>query len=204
MYRIHHACTFQFYSPEMQRSNYKPSVKNWIINKEDTEYKVRIFEILKRNLTMPDQKKSGDFYIIDAPTWINVIPITKNGTIILVEQYRHGIHDASLEIPGGVVDDGEEPIQAAKRELLEETGYSSTKWKKMGRVSTNPAIMTNYCETWLAEDCVLTNDINPDDFEDLKVVEMPVNDLMSLIKEGTVHHALIVAAIGLWRLHGKS
>jgi ADP-ribose pyrophosphatase len=184
----------------MARSTYKPTVQNWIINKEDTEYKVRIFEILKRNMTMPEKKKSGDFYIIKAPTWINVIPITKNGNIILVEQYRHGIHDVSLEIPGGVVDQGEEPIETAKRELLEETGYTSTKWRKIGRVSTNPAILTNYCETWLAEDCTNTHKLDPDEFEDLKVVELPVDELLGLIKDGVVHHALIVAAIGLWQM----
>lgn len=175
-------------------------MKKWVINKEDTEYKVRIFEILKRNMTMPDKNKSGDFYIIDAPTWINVIPITKKGTIILVEQYRHGIHEVTLEIPGGVVDPGETPLETAKRELLEETGFSSTKWKKIGRVSTNPAIMTNYCETWLAEDCELTSHLNPDEFEELNVVEMPVDTLLNLINRGEVHHALIVAAIGLWRM----
>lgn len=184
----------------MTGPTYKPSMKKWVINKEDTEYKVRIFEILKRNITMPDKKKSGDFYIIDAPTWINVIPVTKKGTIILVEQYRHGIHEVTLEIPGGVVDPGETPLDTAKRELLEETGFSSAKWKKIGRVSTNPAIMTNYCETWLAEDCEFTSHLNPDEFEELNVIEMSIDTLLNLINGGEVNHALIVAAIGLWRI----
>jgi len=184
----------------MARPAYKPTVQNWIINKEDTEYKVRIFEIIKRNMTMPHHNKSGDFYIINAPTWINVIPITKNGTVILVEQYRHGIHDVTLEIPGGVVDPGENPLDTAKRELMEETGYTSSKWRKIGRVSTNPAILSNYCETWLAEDCTSTGNVNPDEFEEIRVVELPVQELLDLIEQGVIHHALIVAAIGLWRI----
>lgn len=187
----------------MEKPFYKPELKNWIIKKEDTEYKVRIFEILKRGMEMPGTGKSGDFYVINAPTWVNVIPLTNDGKIILVEQYRHGIHDISLEIPGGVVDGWESALEAAKRELIEETGYTSTRWTKIGRVSTNPAIMTNYCETWLAEDCRLTHDLAPDEFEQLKVLEIPVAELSGLIHNGVIHHALIVAGLALWLLKKK-
>lgn len=187
----------------MEKPTYRPELKNWIIKKEDTEYKVRIFEILKRRMEMPDTGKSGDFYVINAPTWVNVIPLTSDGKIILVEQYRHGIHDISLEIPGGVVDEGEPALEAAKRELIEETGYTSTRWRKIGQVSTNPAIMTNYCETWLAEDCRLTHNLAPDEFEQLKVVEIPVVQLPDLIHQGVIHHALIVAGLALWLLGEK-
>ncbi len=187
----------------MPKSNYKPILEKWHLKNEVSELKVRIFEVLRRTLSRPVDNKEGDFFIIKAPTWVNVIALTRDGQIVLVEQYRHGIHDISLEIPGGVVDPGEDAFETARRELAEETGYESKKWSKVGRVSSNPAILNNYTETWLAEDCERTRELSPDEFEELRVVTMPVDELLELVRSGEVHHALIVAALGLWQLQEK-
>lgn len=145
----------------------------------------------------PTDGKEGDFYIAQAPLWVNVVALTPDRQVVLVEQYRHGIHAISLEVPGGVAH-GSDGLEAAKRELAEETGYTSGRWTRLGVVSANPAIMDNHCEIWLAEDCVKTQEQELDPFEDIRVVTVPESDFIAMVRDGRIHHSLAVAAAGLW------
>jgi 8-oxo-dGTP pyrophosphatase MutT (NUDIX family) len=190
----------------MPDKSFNFSVKPWSIVRENKEYSTPIFNLLKRELRLdlPDETLAGDFYILDAPAWINVMAFTPDDEIILVEQYRHGIQKPTLEIPGGMVDAGESPIDGAKRELLEETGYRSEKWDSLGKASANPAIMNNFTHMYVAKDCEFAGAENPDQHERIEVHKMPLNDFLSYVEDGTIHHAIVLAAVARFLLRGKT
>lgn len=154
-------------------------------------------------LLADNDKRDGEFYVLDAPEWTNVIALDKNQEIILVEQYRYGIEQPTLEIPGGMVDEGEKPLQAAKREMLEETGYRSDSWSSLGTVSANPAIMTNFTHLYVAEDCVFKGAENPDTHERINVHHLPLDYFLNLVREGKVHHSIVLAAVARFLLRGE-
>ena len=85
-----------------------------------------------------------DFIVIDTVSWVNVVPVTTEGNVVLIRQYRHGIRDVTMEIPGGMMDEGETPEAAAARELREETGYVAEKIRLLARVLPNPAVQNNF------------------------------------------------------------
>lgn len=148
----------------------------------------------------PTDAKEGDFYVAQAPLWVNIVALTPDREVILVEQYRHGVHAVTVEVPGGVAGHVTDGFEAARRELAEETGYTSERWTKLGRVSANPAIMDNHCEIWLAEDCVRTQEQDLDPFEDIRVLTVPEADFLDMVRDGRIHHSLAVAAVGLWKI----
>lgn len=182
--------------------SFNSQVQPWAVVHENKEYSTPIFNLLKRRLRLreTDDAVQGDFYILQAPAWANVIPLTPEGEVILVEQYRFGIEEATLEIPGGMVDSGEDALTAVKRELLEETGYRSGRWSTLGRVSANPAILNNYAHLYLAEDCTYAGGENPDEHERIVVHTIPLQRCLSMIARGTIHHAIVVAAFAHFML----
>ena len=188
----------------MSESKFTFRIEPWSIVRENKEYTTPIFNLLKRRMELQAENESGtgDFYVLEAPEWINVIAVTPEEEILLVEQYRYGIEEPTLEIPGGMVDVGEEPLGSAKRELLEETGYRSNNWSSLGRVSSNPAIMTNFTHMYLAEGCVFEGADNPDTHERINVHKMPVDEFLDLVSDGTVHHSIVLAAVARFLLKG--
>jgi 8-oxo-dGTP pyrophosphatase MutT (NUDIX family) len=135
-----------------------------------------------------------DFYLLDSPDWVNVIPLTPDGEVILVKQYRFGTKEISLEIPGGMLDPGDTPASAAIRELLEETGCKGDAPILLGMVHPNPAIHTNRCYTFLVKNVTYENPPKQDSTEDIEVLRLPLSDIPRLIREGKISHALVVAA----------
>lgn len=127
--------------------------------------------------------------------WANVLALTKDRTAVLVKQYRHGLQEILLELPGGIVDDDENPLDAAKRELLEETGYSTPNIIQVGELYPNPAIQTNtlYCFLALGVEKVAAQKL--DETEDLEVHLVPLEELIAMAKRGEFRHALQVAAL---------
>lgn len=186
----------------MSDKTFSYRIEHWSIVKENKEYTTPIFDLLKRTMKLDAKEEflQGEFYILDAPEWINVIALTPKEEILLVEQYRYGTREPTLEIPGGMVDKGENPLDGAKRELLEETGYRSESWKSLGKVSSNPAIMTNYTHMYLAKECVFEGAENPDTHERINVHKIQMDDFLNLVKDGTVHHAIVVAAVAKYLL----
>lgn len=179
----------------MSKEPFSFSVESWSINHENKEYETPIFSLLKRRLKLESENHEGTFYLLDAPDWVNVIALTEDRSVVLVEQFRFGIDKPSLEIPGGVCDDGETPLQTAKRELQEETGYTSTSWTSLGKVSANPAIMNNYNHFFLAENCERNGSMNLDHHERIKVHTLPYQDFLDRISDGTIDHSIVVAAV---------
>ncbi|MBS2014982.1 MAG: NUDIX hydrolase [Deltaproteobacteria bacterium] len=136
-----------------------------------------------------------DVFVFTCPDWCNVIAETEAGELVFVWQYRFGTDALSLEIPGGVIDPGEDPLEAAKRELREETGYEADSFELVSVVEPNPALQGNKCFTYLARGARLAGDTAFDELEDLETVLVAREHLEALIDERTITHALVVVAI---------
>jgi len=132
-----------------------------------------------------------DATIFEFRSWANIVALTKTGEVILVRQYRHGACDVLLEFPGGVVEDGEDPVEGAKRELLEETGYTASEFILVGKLYPNPALQTNTLYCYLAMDAKKVSGQNLDAGEDIEVHLMPLDELVVLAKRGEFPHALM-------------
>lgn len=143
------------------------------------------------------------FLRLELADWANVVAVTPAGQLVLVRQHRWGIGRETLEIPGGIVDPGETPAEAAVRELREETGYGGGTLVPMGSVWSNPAIQTN--RTWLfaVEGAVRVGDPRPDETEALTVELHPLADLGRLLEAGTVDHALAVVSLQRYLLRRR-
>lgn len=133
--------------------------------------------------------------VLEAPDWTNVVATTDDGDIVMVEQYRFGVEELTLEPVGGIVDDGEEPIDAARRELLEETGYGEGTWRSLGVVQANPAYHNNLCHLWRADGVRLIQDQSLDPGESIRVHLMSLEQVRKAIADGRFLHPLGLAAL---------
>ena len=192
----------------MSEKSFQFSIEPWSIVGENKEYQTPIFNLLHRKMRLESnlEDNEGDFYVLKAPEWVNVIPITTDNKVICVEQYRYGIEQPTLEIPGGMVDRGETPLKAIKRELAEETGYKSNSWDSLGKVSANPAIMTNFTHLYLAEDCryMDSNEHSMDTHERIDVHAIPLEEFLDFVDDGTIHHSIVVAAVARYLLKDRN
>lgn len=152
----------------------------------------RIFKV--REDSMRSGEKKGSFFIIENPDWVNVIAITKDKEIVLIEQFRHGIGEVILEIPGGMIDDGEEPETAARRELLEETGFAAEKFVYLGKSRPNPAINDNWLYHFAAVDAEQTEAVKFDEHESVVTKLYPLKSIPELVRSGEITHSLVLAA----------
>jgi len=180
------------------------SVHPWkkIGSKKLGEY--RVYDVRSDTKVSPRTGEQHDFFIIEAVNWVNVIPITTDGKIVMVEQYRHGSDTIELEIPGGMMDPGEvDPVATGVRELREETGYVGKNARLIGQIFPNPAIMNNVCYTVLVEECVCVEKIKLDETEDIHVTLVDPLEIPRLIQAGRIGHSLVVVAFYLWE-HLKS
>jgi len=136
-----------------------------------------------------------DATIFEFRSWANIVALTKNNEVVLIKQYRHGVKDVLWEIPGGVVNDGEFPLEGVKRELLEETGYTALEFIQAGALYPNPALQTNTMYCFLALNAEKVTEQNLDDGEDIDVQLVPLDELVSMMQRGEFIHALQVAAL---------
>ncbi len=177
-------------------------IQPWSLLKTIEIFACRIFTLKQDSYRSPRTGSAHDFYILDSPDWVNVIPLTPENEVILVRQYRLGTNQFSLEIPGGMVDPGESPAEAAQRELLEETGYAGDGAEPIGAVHPNPAIITNRCHTYLVRNVRRRTEPRQDSTEDIEVQSVPLSQIPALIREGRITHALVIAAF-YWYFSGE-
>jgi 8-oxo-dGTP pyrophosphatase MutT (NUDIX family) len=163
----------------------------------------RIFTIRTDTKVSPRTGHHHDVFIIDTVNWVNVIAVTADEHLVMVEQYRHGSNTVELEIPGGMMDstDGS-PIESGVRELREETGYEGENARLLGRIFPNPAIMSNVCYTVLVENCKYVCPVKFDHGEDLVTKLVPIREIPGMVAAGKIQHSLVVVALSyfdLWR-----
>lgn len=139
--------------------------------------------------------KNHKAFVLEFDSWANVVALTKDDQVVLVKQYRHGVQEMSLELPGGVVDAGEDPLSGARRELLEETGYSAGTMVEVGRIYPNPAIQTNALYCYLATGAELISEQHLDEAEEIEVHLMPLEEVIEMVRQGNFRHALHVAVL---------
>jgi 8-oxo-dGTP pyrophosphatase MutT (NUDIX family) len=168
----------------------------------------RVFKLRTDTNVNPRTGKEFGFYVLESVDWVNVIAITPDQKLVMVEQYRHGSKTVELEVPGGMMDPHEtDPVATAIRELREETGYVGENARVLGRVHSNPAIFNNFTYTVLIENCRLQHGVEFDHGEDLETRLMPVAEVPKLVADEKIGHSLVVVALyhfDLWQRGIKS
>lgn len=163
----------------------------------------RILEVRHARYRHEGRDLERDYVVIAAPDWVNVVAVTKRRTIVLVRQFRYGIDDFSLEIPGGVIEAGEDPVAAGVRELREETGYAGARARLLASVHPNPAIQSNRCHFVLVEDAELQGAVAWDHDEEMEVSDAPVGEVLAWARQGRITHSLVIGALfhfeAIWR-----
>ncbi len=173
----------------------------WVQESESVRQDSRLFRQIVARRRSPHTGREHAFYRLQGPDWVNVVAFTRAGELLVVEQFRHGIDEATLEIPGGGCDAGECPEEAARRELREETGFTSGQWVALGSCTPNPATQNNRCHTFLALDCDPAGDLELDPAEELQVWACSWSEWQALMRQGAIHHALVLSAfqfLSLW------
>lgn len=167
----------------------------WTLRQQDKVLETPVFDVRRDRKERPRSARAPkDFFILEAVDWVNVIPLTEEKEVVLIELHRHGTNDVSMEIPGGMVDpEDASPMEAAAREMAEETGYGSEPLELLGAVHPNPAIQENRCHSFLAPGARLVGDQRPDETEDITVVTRAIADVPQLIASGRITHALVIA-----------
>jgi ADP-ribose pyrophosphatase len=166
----------------------------WKIISTIRDKSYRVFALRKDTTLSPRTGRTHDFFILESNPWVNVIPLTEENQVVMVRQYRHGIREVTMEIPGGLIEEGDTPEQAAWRELSEETGYGAEEMIPLGFVYPNPAIQNNRCFTFLAKKAMQVGDQAQDSGEDIEILLKPLSEIPRLIQERVITHSLVVAA----------
>ena len=160
--------------------------------------KTRVLDLLGVRFRHPVRGTEKDFVVVAPSDWCNVLALTPDGRLVLVRQFRFGIDGFSLEIPGGVMEAGEDPVEAGLRELREETGFTGTRARVLGSVHPNPAIQSNRCHFVLVEDAVRSASVEWDADEEIEVLAWPVADVLAHARVGGITHALVLNALFLF------
>ena len=169
-------------------------LKTWPVLETKTDIENRIFSIKTKTCRSPRTGRALDFYIMEVGPWVNIIPLTPDRRVVMVRQFRHGTREVTLEIPGGLVDAGQTPVDAAVRELREETGFTCDQATLLGKVRPNPAFMNNWCYSYLATDVALTQNRQMDPGEDLETVLVDLDQIPEMIRDGRIDHSLVISA----------
>jgi ADP-ribose pyrophosphatase len=175
--------------------------ERWQKLREEPHATTRIFDVVKAIYRHPRRAKEQDFFVINPPDWVNVVALTPDGQLVLVRQFRYGINEFSLEIPGGVIDAGEDPVVAGVRELREESGFVGATARLLGTVHPNPAMQSNRCHLVLVEQARRAADLEWDPDEEFEIMTRPVDEVYALAGTGGITHSMVMNALLLFAPH---
>jgi 8-oxo-dGTP pyrophosphatase MutT (NUDIX family) len=179
-----------------------PLIHPWQTLQDEEIADCRIFSVRSVTRASPTGEAKGNFFYIASADWVNVVALSADGRLVLIRQFRHGSDEITLEIPGGIIDEGESPTEAARRELLEETGFAAEKLEVIGRVRSNPAIISNWTWTVLATGLGAAASATMfDEHEEISVELIDVHEIDEKLRNGEITHALVVGAIMWYRLY---
>lgn len=173
-------------------------MEKWKIENRSTSLKTPVFEIQNLKCYHTSKNARHDFTRIELLDWVNIIAETAEGNLILVEQHRLGTDELTIETVGGIIDDGEEPVAAAHRELMEETGCSCREMIHLKTVKVNPAIQSNRIHYFLALDCCKIDNQSLDPAEDINIKIFTLDEIKKMLGNNSIDHALVVLAIELY------
>ncbi|MEO0478098.1 MAG: NUDIX hydrolase [Planctomycetota bacterium] len=179
------------------------TLQPWSEISRERSYRYKVFDVLHAKRRSPRTGSEHGFFLVDTLDWVNVVARTVTDEIVLVKQYRHGIDEFTLELPGGCIDPGEDAAQAAVRELREESGFAGGPPRLLGKVTPNPAFLTNRCSSYLIDGCRQVGELEQDPGEDLEVVTLPRTEVEAMCLRGEIHHALVLNALYFLRLHDE-
>src|SRR6476646_5987465 len=162
----------------------------WKVLESEYLYNEPWLTVRKEKCELPNGKIMPAYYTLEYPTWVSAFALTKEGKVLLVKQYRHGLEVISTELPGGVVDKGETPEKAIERELKEETGYVFDSYEYIGKICANPATTNKYMHMYIAKGGVKKFDQSLDETEDVEVEVYSIEEVKELIKENKIVQAL--------------
>ena len=175
-------------------------MRKWRTDTAETVFQHPLLSLQDRQLVPEQGEGQRRAIVLQTPDWVNVIPLTDEGRVLLIRQWRYGIEGVTLEIPGGVVEPGEDPAVTAVRELLEETGYQAGRVRQIGMVHPNPAIHNNRTYTFVAEDLTRIGPPEGDGEEEIELTSAALDEIPGLILDGTITHSLVIAAFHFWHL----
>jgi 8-oxo-dGTP pyrophosphatase MutT (NUDIX family) len=167
----------------------------WRKGSERVIVSTRVVDLLGVRYSRPDGAREGEFIVLRSPDWVNILALTPDRNLVLVRQFRFGINDFSLEIPGGVIEAGEDPVAAGIRELREETGFEGTGARVIASVHPNPAIQANRCHIILIEGAQRRAETDFDDDEELETSTVPVGRVLEWARAGRITHSLVLSAL---------
>jgi 8-oxo-dGTP pyrophosphatase MutT (NUDIX family) len=176
------------------------NLRAWTVLDTELVQDGNIIRLHRDRVRAPRSGSVHPYWRIEADEWVNVVPVTGDGHVVLVRQWRHGTREITLEIPGGIVDPGETPAVAAARETLEESGYGGGEVVSLGALAPNPALFTNRVHTFWIRNVRRVAEIQNHGEEETSVELVPVADLGRLVRSGAIQHALVVAALHLFQL----
>ncbi len=174
----------------------------WTVLSQKTLLDRKWLRITEDSVRLPNGTVIDEFHVMHSPNWAAVIAVTENSQIVMVEQYRHGLGRTSLELPSGVVDPGERPLDAASRELLEETGYCAQRWESLIEVSPEPSRSTHRASFFVAYGAERVGDARLEASEIINVRLTDVDRLIDQVMRGQIDHAAHVGAILLAERRG--
>ena len=178
-----------------QQKQMNPSL--WRLSDSKLLRKFRVVTVLEDQYVNRETDERRSYVVCDSADWVLVIPITTDGKIVFVNQFRHGRKEFVLEIPGGVMEPDESPIETARRELMEETGFAANSIEICGSLLPNPALNNARIHVAIAKGCRLTSEPTPEPFELISVDLREMNDVAQMIQGGELQHARCIAAFTL-------